>query len=107
MMTLNPETLGKVTVKVVEEAGKISVSVTAHNKRTAEMLSGRMDSLQTAMKENGTQLEKYQVVYAPEKDERPGQQQSFDGSSKNPYVKQDDEESDGDGEFAELLQNAV
>lgn len=107
VMTLHPETLGKVTVKVVEEAGKISVSVTAHNKRTAELLSGRMDSLQTAMKENGTQLEKYQVVYAPEKDERPGQQQSFDGSSKNPYVKQDDEESDGDGEFAELLQNAV
>ena len=107
VMTLNPETLGKVTVKVVEEAGKISVSVTAHNKRTAELLSGRMDSLQTAMKENGTQLEKYQVVYAPEKDERPGQQQNFDGSSKNPYVKQDVEESEGDGEFAELLQNAV
>ena len=106
VMTLNPESLGKVTVKLVEEAGKISVSVTAHEKRTAEILSQRFDSLQTAMKENGTQLEKYQVVYAPEKDERSGQQ-NFDGSSKNPYVKQDDEEGNGDGEFAELLQNAV
>lgn len=106
VMTLNPESLGKVTVKLVEEAGKISVSVTAHEKRTAEILSQRFDSLQTAMKENGTQLEKYQVVYAPEKDERSGQQ-NFDGSSKNPYVKQDNEEGEGDGEFAELLQNAV
>ena len=106
VMTLNPESLGKVTVKLVEEAGKISVSVTAHNRRTAEILSERFDNLQTAMKENGTQLEKYQVVYAPEKDERSGEQ-NFDGSSKNPYVKQDDEESEGGGEFAELLQNAV
>ena len=106
VMTLNPESLGKVTVKLVEEAGKISVSVTAHSKRTAEILSERFDSLNTAMKENGTQLEKYQVVYAPEKDERPGQQ-NFDGSSKNPYVKQDDEEGEGDGEFAELLQQVV
>ena len=106
VMTLNPETLGKVTVKLVEEAGKISVTVTAHSKHTAEILSGRFDNLQTAMKENGTQLEKYQVVYEPEQNERSGQQ-SFDGSSKNPYVKQDEEESEGDGEFAELLQQVV
>ena len=58
------------------------------------------------MQENGTQLEKYQVVYEPEQNERSGQQ-SFDGSSKNPYVKQEVEESEGDGEFAELLQQAV
>ena len=106
VMTLNPESLGKVTVKLVEEAGKISVSVTAHNKQTAEVLSQRFDTLQTAMKENGVELEKYQVVYAPEKDEGAGQQ-NFDGSSKNPYVKQDDEEGEGGDEFAEFLQQAV
>lgn len=106
VMTLNPETLGKVTVKVVEEAGKISVSVTAHEKRTAEILSQRFDTLQTAMKENGTQLEKYQVVYAPEKDEGAGHQ-NFDGSSRNPYVKQEEEEGEDNGEFAEILQQAV
>lgn len=106
VMTLNPESLGKVTVKLVEEAGKISVSVTAHEKRTAEILSQRFDTLQTAMKENGTQLEKYQVVYAPEKDEGAAHQ-NFDGSSKNPYVKQDDEESEDNGEFAEFLQQVV
>ena len=106
VMTLNPETLGKVTVKLVEEAGKFSVTVTAHSKHTAELLSGRLENLQTAMKENGTQLEKYQVVYAPEKDERSGQQ-NYEGSSKNPYYRQDEEESEGNGEFAELLQRVV
>lgn len=106
VMTLNPESLGKVTVKLVEEAGKISVSVTAHNKQTAEMLSQRFDTLQAAMKENGTELEKYQVVYEPEQSEGSAQQ-NFDGSSKNPYVKQDDEEGENSGEFAEILQQAV
>ena len=103
VMTLNPESLGKVTVKMVEEAGKLSVTVTAHSKHTAELLSDRFENLQAAMKDNGTQLEKYQVVYAPEHDE--GSQQSFDGSSKNPYVRQDsNEEGEGGTEFAELLQ---
>ena len=105
VMTLNPESLGKVTVKMVEEAGKLSVTVTAHSKHTAELLSDRYENLQAAMKDSGTQLEKYQVVYAPEHDE--GSQHNFDGSSKNPYVRQDSEEGEGGTEFAELLQEIV
>lgn len=106
VMTLNPESLGRVTVKLVEEAGRLSVTVTAHSKQTAELLAARLDHVQASMKENGTELEKYQVVYAPEKDERPGQQ-NYEGSSKNPYFRQDEEEGEGGDEFAELLQQAV
>ena len=106
VMTLNPESLGKVTVKMVEEAGKLSVTVTAHNRHAAELLSDRFENLQAAMKDNGTQLEKYQVVYAPEKNEG-SNQHNFDGSSKNPYVRQDSEEGEGGTEFAELLQDIV
>lgn len=106
VMTLNPESLGRVTVKLVEEAGKLSLTVTAHSRQTAELLASRLDNLQASMKENGTQLEKYQVVYAPEKDERPGQQ-NYEGSSRNPYFRQDEEEGEGGDEFAELLQQAV
>lgn len=107
VMTLTPENLGKVTLKITEQAGKLNVVVTAHNKETAEILASRMDGLQEALKDSGTQLEKYQVVYGPE-EEADARQQSFDGSSKNPYVRDDDEEGkDKDGEFAELLQKAV
>ncbi len=108
-MTLNPESLGKITMKVSEEAGKISLFVAAHNKETAEILSQRMDAMQQAAKDSGTQLEKYQVVYAPGEDSRAGQQ-NYDGSSKNPYVRQDNGENhkdDNDGQFAELLRQAV
>lgn len=107
VMTLTPENLGKVTLKITEQAGKLNVVVTAHNKETAEILASRMDGLQEALKDSGTQLEKYQVVYGPEQ-ESDARQQSFDGSSKNPYVRDDDEEgNDKDGEFIELLQKAV
>ncbi|MDE7281021.1 MAG: flagellar hook-length control protein FliK [Ruminiclostridium sp.] len=109
-MTLNPESLGKITMKVSEEAGKISLVVTAHNKETAEILTQRMEAMQQAAKDSGTQLEKYQVVYGPEQDSRAGQQ-NYDGSSKNPYVRQDIEETQKDengSQFADFLkQQAV
>lgn len=107
VMTLTPENLGKVTLKITEQAGKLNVVVTAHNKETAEILASRMDGLQDALKDSGTQLEKYQVVYGPEQ-EADARQQNYEGSSKNPYVRDNDEEgTDKDGEFAELLQKAV
>ncbi len=106
-MTLNPETLGKITVRMVENAGKVSVVVTAHNKDTAELLAQRLDGMESMMKQSGTQLEKCQVVYEPEQNDRAGQQ-NYDGSSKNPYVRQQNEKNtDEDGKFAEALQQAV
>ncbi len=107
-MTLNPETLGKITVRMVENAGKVSVMVTAHNKDTAELLAQRLDGMESMMKQSGTQLEKCQVVYEPEQNDRAGQQ-NYDGSSKNPYVRQQNEKNtDEDGRFAEeLRQQAV
>lgn len=107
VMTLTPENLGKVTLKITEQAGRLNVVVTAHNKETADILASRMDGLQEALKDSGTQLEKYQVVYGPEQ-EAGAHQQSYEGSSKNPYVRDDnEEETDKDGKFAELLQEAV
>lgn len=107
VMMLNPATLGKVTVKISEQAGRISLMVTAHNKETADILASRLDGMQEAMKDSGTQLEKCQVVYSPERNDRSADQ-NYDGSSKNPYVRQDTEENtDKDGEFSELLRQAV
>lgn len=108
MMTLNPETLGRITVRMVENAGKMEIVVTAHNKDTADLLASRLDGMETMMKQSGTQLEKCQVVYEPEQNDRAGQQ-NYEGSSKNPYFRQQDEtDTDEDGRFAEALrQQAV
>lgn len=104
-MTLNPETLGRISVKLVENAGKISVTITAENKETAAILASRAESMQESMKDSGTQLEKYQVVYGAEQDGR-AEQQNYDGSSKNPYVREVEEhDEENEGQFAEILGN--
>lgn len=108
MMTLNPETLGRITVRMVENAGKMEIIVAAHNKDTADLLASRLDGMESMMKQSGTQLEKCQVVYEPEQNDKAGQQ-NYEGSSKNPYFRQQNEKNtDKDGEFREALrQQAV
>ena len=106
IVTLDPESLGKISIKLVENAGKISVTITAENRETAAMLSSRAENVQESMRDQGTQLEKYQVVCSAEQDGR-SEQQNYEGSSKNPYVRNIDEEGDDDGEFEEILRGAV
>ncbi len=106
MVTLNPETLGKISIKLVENAGKLSVTISAENRETASILASRVESVQESMRDQGTQLEKYQVVYSAEQDGR-AEQQNYEGSSKNPYVRNIEDDGDDDGEFEEILRGAV
>lgn len=106
MVTLNPETLGKISIKLVENAGKLSVTISAENKETAAILASRAENVQESMRDQGTQLEKYQVVYSAEQDGK-AEQQNYEGSSKNPYVRNIEEEKDDDGEFEKILRGAV
>lgn len=102
-VTLNPETLGKISLKLVENAGRISVTVTAESRETAAILASRAENVQESMRDQGTQLEKYQVVYGAEQDGR-ADQQNYEGSSKNPYVRDTEAESeDSEGEFEKIL----
>lgn len=105
-VTLNPETLGRISLKLVENAGKISVTITAENKETAAILASRAENVQESMRDQGTQLEKYQVVYGAEQDGR-ADQQNYEGSSKNPYVRDTEEENDDGGEFEKILQGEL
>ncbi len=106
MVTLNPETLGKISIKLVENAGKLSVTISAENKETAAILASRAENVQESMRDQGTQLEKYQVVYGAEQDGK-AEQQNYEGSSKNPYVRNIEGEKDDDGEFEKILRGAV
>lgn len=107
-MVLNPEALGRITVKIAAAGEKISVEITADDPRTGAMLASRNEGLQNMLRENGVQLEKCQVV--SEHEDTQFNEQSYDGSSKNPYGRNDEEDrhddDDGDGEnFYDLLQS--
>lgn len=102
-MELNPESLGKITVRLVSTQGRIDVSISAENESTRQLLQSRGENIETALRENGVELERYQVI--SERDEAQLMQDNYEGSSKNPYSRgeQQQETEDDDGDFLELL----
>ncbi len=103
-MELNPENLGKITVRLISEEGRIDVSVTADKESTRQLLEARAENIGTALKNSGVELERYQVV--TNREDAQLSQETYDGSSKNPYGRDDEnrnEEEHGD-EFLEILQ---
>ena len=107
-MVLNPESLGRITVKLVMVGERTAVEITAENPQTRDILAARSANVQSMLHENGVELERYQVVSGQE--DAQFQRQSYDGSSKNPYSRNDEAEEkhddDEDGEsFYDLLGN--
>lgn len=102
-MELNPESLGKITVRLVSTQGRVEVSISAENESTRQLLQSRGENIETALRENGVELERYQVV--SERGNAQLMQDSYEGSSKNPYSRgeQQQEKEDDDGDFLELL----
>lgn len=104
-MELNPESLGKITVRLVSTEGRVEVNITAENDATRQLLEARADNIGAALRSNGVELERYQVVSGQE--EAQLMQESYDGSSKNPYGRNDEEQQnneDGENDFLEILQ---
>ncbi len=56
-MRLEPEMLGELTVKLVLEQGKLSLSILTATDQTAKLLDGQMSELRTALKANNIQME--------------------------------------------------
>ncbi len=103
-MELNPESLGKITVRLVSAEGRVEVNISAENDATRHLLESRAENIGQALRNNGVELERYQVVSGQE--EAMLMQESYDGSSRNPYGRNDEEQpQDDDGEdFLEILQ---
>ncbi len=104
-MELNPESLGKITVKLVSTEGRVEVNITAENDATRQLLENRAENISAALRNNGVELERYQVVSGQE--EAQLMQENYDGSSKNPYGRNDEEQPNEEGEensFLEILQ---
>lgn len=105
-MVLNPESLGRITVRLISAGGRVQVSIAAENDATRQLLESRSDHIGAALKNNGAELERYQVVSGRE--EAQLMQDNYDGSSKNPYGHREEpaeEQPADDGEdFLEILQ---
>lgn len=103
-LVLNPEELGKITVKLTKAAdGAISITIAAENARTQRILEQNSNAMQDNLRSNGLNLESWQTVSERQQETAA---QDYNGSSKNPYFRDDDnnaeEESDGKS-FADII----
>lgn len=103
-ITLNPEELGKITVKLTKSAdGAVSVTIAAENANTQRILERNSELMQNNLRSNGIQLENWQTVSESQQETTA---QDYNGSSKNPYYRKDDpqtEENSEDKSFAEII----
>lgn len=103
-ITLDPEDLGRITVRMTKTAdGAVSVSIAAENSKTMKIIEDNGSAIQDTLRQNGVQLENWQTV--GESRQEP-QAQDYQGSSKNPYRENENhrQDDDRDGEsFAEII----
>ncbi len=104
-ITLNPEDLGSITVKLTKLVdGTMTVSITAENAGTQRLIEQSGAAIQDSLKQNNIQLENWQTV---NQSEQQASAQDYSNSHRNPQYSGEDnrsEEEDNDGEsFAELI----
>jgi len=103
-VTLDPEDLGRITVKMIKTAdGAVSVSIAAENSKTLRIIEQNGANIQENLKNNGVQLEDWQTVGESRQE---AHAEDYQGSSKNPYRESDGQNKSNDEDdksFAELI----
>ncbi len=103
-LVLNPEELGRITVKMTRAAdGAVSVTIAAENSQTQRILEQHSELMQSNLKDGGINLESWQTVHESQQEARA---QDYSGSGKNPYFTQQDEtdgDDDGEESFADII----
>lgn len=103
-LVLNPEELGRITVKMTKAAdGAVSVTIAAENARTQRILEQHSELMQSNLKDSGVNLESWQTVRESQQE---AYAQDYNGSSKNPYFtqqSQNDDEDDSEKSFADII----
>ena len=99
-VVLTPETLGKITVRMANEGGKLTVEILTETQAAKELLQAKSQQLTYALKNDDVELTSYKV----ETSQAELFQRDFDGSSKNPYRQQSHGQQKNDtDDFEELL----
>lgn len=99
-VVLTPETLGKITVRMANGGGKLTVEILTETQAAKELLQARSQQLAYALKNDDVELTSYKV----ETSQAELFQRDFDGSSKNPYRQQSHSQQKNDtDDFENLL----
>lgn len=105
-MILNPEELGRITVKLIKAAdGAVSVTIAAENAHTQRILEQHSELMQNNLRDSGVNLASWQTVNESKQETYA---QDYNGSSKNPYFRRDqaqnnDDDNEGGKSFADII----
>lgn len=103
-VTLEPQDLGRITVRMVKTAdGAVSVSIAAENSKTLRIIEENGAHIQDSLKQNGVQLENWQTVSESRQDMHA---EDYQSSSKNPYQEHESDKQEDDSDdksFAEII----
>ena len=103
-VTLEPQDLGRITVRMTKTAdGAVSVSIAAENSKTLRIIEENGAHIQDSLKQNGVQLENWQTVSESRQDMHA---EDYQSSSRNPYQEREGnkrEDDSDDKSFAEII----
>lgn len=106
-LELNPESLGKVSIKLVTESGRVAVEIIAERPETRALLQSRAEQMGQTLRQNGVELERY-VVYQEQGQEtyynQDGKQQREKQENHQPHSFEENEKDESGLSFSELLQ---
>jgi len=103
-MTLNPVELGKITVKLVMKAAKVTVQIVAENAKTAQLLQNSADRIGAVLDKGEAKLESF-VVSVEQKSDYSEQRENQNQNREEQEQPQDEAAEEENGiSFAELLQ---
>lgn len=71
-MELKPETLGKLSMRIIHEKGEILAKITAESERVKQILESNMQMLKDSLEENGFSVQSLSVSVGNEKEEQAG-----------------------------------
>jgi flagellar hook-length control protein FliK len=99
-MTLDPERLGKITVKIAAKDGVLSVSLTAQTSETARLIDNRLAGLRDNFNEHGVNVGTLTAELQSD-----AKQFDSNGRGFNRYFRPDQQTDDDEGseEFGQLL----
>ncbi|MDD3013551.1 MAG: flagellar hook-length control protein FliK [Candidatus Gastranaerophilales bacterium] len=80
-MSLRPESLGKVDIKIVSEKGVVTAQITTENSQVKEILNKEIDVLRQKLQDQGVNLDKI-VVKVQEPAQTNNNNQNFDQNSQ-------------------------
>ncbi|MDR0197621.1 MAG: flagellar hook-length control protein FliK, partial [Oscillospiraceae bacterium] len=98
-LTLNPEKLGRLVIKLVLKDNAVTVRIIADNARTRELLAGRAGIVRESLEQSGVTVERYEVTQSTKAVYR---EFSDDGGGKNRQGYDEDGQDDGNDEEGEL-----